>query len=57
MRSPVTNESVHSLIDPDRSRRSHDGQARIQDPVGGGADAVHGDARSGSRHADQGPDL
>lgn len=57
MRSPVTNESVHSLIDPDRSRRSHDGQARLQNLVGSGANDVHCDARAGSRHADQGPDL
>ena len=56
MRVPLfscNNEFVYSLVDPDRSRRSLHGQARVQNPVGGGANAVHGDARVGARHADQ----
>ena len=48
MRVPLfscNNEFVHSLVDPDRSRRSLHGQARVQDSAGGRANAVHGDAR------------
>ena len=55
--SHCNNESLYSLVDPDRSRRSLHGQARQQDPVGGGANAVHSDARPGARHAHQGPTL
>jgi len=43
------NELIYSIIASERNRRSNDGQARIEDIIGGGANAVHRKARFGPR--------